>query len=254
METVKQWAKRNIPEGTWLRKRLAALFRSPQAAREQALRDGLKRKKKLHWWLVYGAARTGTTYMVNTIASGARLKVSDWCLDRILQLTPTYDYVRFDRQRALRDISDNIMDNAYFGPGGDLDLVFKEANLECPEYEMLVKMWGKPERAIFCFRQPAGYISSAEKHFSGEIRIAIPRLQELYVKLFENHKTIGGDPFEYGPRLQLSDYLSFLKPLEIDKAACQPFSYKGEDKNEFTTDAMWKAYRDFKKGIKESVL
>ena len=254
MEKLRKWAKNNIPEGTRLWKVLAASFRSPRARHDRALRGSLKQKDRLRWWLVYGAARTGTTYMVDMIANAARLKVSDWCLDRILQLTPAYDYVKFDRQRALRDISDNIIDNAYFGQRGDLDLVFKEANLEIPEYETLVQMWGKPERTIFCFRQPAGYISSGQKHFSGEIHIPIPRLQELYVKLFENHRTIGGDPFEYGPHLKLDDYLSFLKPLKIDKASCQPFAYKGEDKNEFTTDAMWKAYHGFKNGIKESIL
>jgi hypothetical protein len=213
---------------------------------DRVARDRTKKKRTLRWWLIYGAARTGTTYMVDLVAQRSQFKVSDWCLGNMLRLTPPYRYVRFDQERALKDISDNILDHAARGPHRDLDLAFKQCQLEYPEYERLLQMWGRPERIIFCFRQPAGCIASSEKHFAGETYISIPRLQERYIQQFETYKQIGGDPFEYGPHCTLEIYLNFLKPLPIEASLCKPFRYKGEDKDEFTTEEMWQAFNDFK--------
>ncbi len=184
--------------------------------------------------------------MVDMIGTCSRLKISDWTLYQMLKLTPTSKYIRFDRDRALRDISHNLLDNAErIDYGGYLDLIFKQADMEPHEYSVLVKMWGEPERKIFCFRQPAGYIASAEKLFSEMLTVA--QMQELYVKSFEHHKLVGGEPFEYGSHLALDDYLRFLAPLPIRRESCKGFLYKGEDKDEFTTEAMWDAYKNFKK-------
>ncbi len=213
---------------------------------DSLFRFRLKNRKKIDWWLVYGAARTGTTYMVDMIASCSRLWISDWCLDSILKLVPEFDYIRFDNKRALADISRNILDNANTGKGNQLEFVVKEAYLGVEEYNRLVAMWGPPKRTIFCFRQPAGYIRSAGKHFVGPYEISLGELQEFYVRLFENHKLIGGDVFEYGSHLTMDDYIDFLKPLRIDKALNKEFIYTGQDDDRHTTEAMWTAYRNFK--------
>jgi hypothetical protein len=239
---LKNWTKEQVNGARLFR----ALSDSHARRRDRLARHRTKEKKALRWWLVYGAARTGTTYMVNLMAQRSQFKVSDWCLSNILKLTPPFDYIRFDRRRALKDISDNILDNAARGPNQDLDLAFKQCQLEYPEYERLVEMWGRPDRIIFCFRQPAGCISSSEKHFVGELYIPIPRLQERYIQQFETYKKIGGDPFEYGPHCTLDTYLHFLDPLRIDASRCKPFLYKGEDQDELTTHEMWQAFREFK--------
>jgi hypothetical protein len=228
------------------RRAVAAFTRTRAHWVDRRARNKLKRKPMLRWWLVYGAARTGTTYMVNLVGRRAQLKVSDWCLGHMLRLTPPFDYVRFDNDRALGDISDNILDNAARGPHHDIDLAFKQCQLEYPEYERLIQMWGRPERIIFCYRQPAACIASSTKHFSGDLHVSIARLQERYVQQFECYKQIGGDPFEYGPQCGLEGYLDFLEPLPIEASSCKPFLYQGEDNDEFTTTEMWNAFNDFK--------
>lgn len=246
MSSLRQKVKEKLGNETFLGRVLAWIFRSPQARMDRKLRKMMKKKSKLRWWLIYGSGRSGTTYMVDMIASKARLKISDWTLYQMLKLTPGSSYIHFDRDRALRDISHNLLDNAErIEPKGDLDLIFKQADMEPHEYTMLVKMWGEPERKIFCFRQPAGYIASAEKLFSEMLTVS--QMQELYVMSFDHYKVVGGEPFEYGSHLSLDDYLQFLKPLAIRREDCKPFRYKGEDKDEFTTEAMWNAYKGFKK-------
>ncbi len=243
---IKPYLKRVINPESVMANALRLAFK-PSARKDYRLRSRLKNKKQINWWLIYGAARTGTTYMLDMIASCSQLWISDWCLDNILKLVPEFDYIKFDNKRLLRDISNNILDNACLGSGDPLEFAVKEAYLEYEEYKMLVRMWGPPSRAIFCFRQPAGYISSAGKHFKGPYEISLNQLQELYIKLFESHQKIGGDVFEYGSHLTMDDYISFLKPLKVDKRLNKEFVYKGKDSNEHTTEAMWVAYHDFKK-------
>jgi len=81
--------------------------------------------------------------------------------------------------RFLKDISDNILDNAYVGEGNQLDLVYKQATLRPAQYRVMVKMWGPPERAICCIREPSGYVVSAVNKF---IYDTVEHLQQLYVR------------------------------------------------------------------------
>lgn len=195
-------------------------------------------KSRLRWWLVYGPVRTGTSLMLRTVASRSRLYVSDWCLGNMLQLSADYDYVRFDRARALTDISRNVLRNAYAGGGRQLDLAFKQANLRAHEYESLVRMWGEPERVIFCFREPAGYIASAMKKFPA---VTVGGLQNIYVAAMKTFGSVGGEAFEYHEGLVGDDYRRFLPSLRLREGAVK-FRYKGVRLEEYTTEAMWEAY------------
>jgi hypothetical protein len=239
--------KKRISVDAFLKETVGMAFRSPSDRKDYRMRNRIKKTRPIQWWLVYGAARTGTTYMIDMITSCSRLWISDWCLDNMLKMVPDFDYIIFDKERMLKDISENIIDNAYWGQGDQLDFAVKEAELNFEEYQMMVKMWGKPSRIIYCFREPAGYISSAEKHFTGTYSNSLSRLQENYVRLFDDYEKIRGDIFEYTAARTMENYMSFLKPLNVHKDMNKEFVFKGSDNNEYVTDAMREAYDRFKK-------
>ncbi len=197
----------------------------------------------LNWWLVHGSARTGTGLMQSLIVSCSKKWISDWGLGNMLRLTSDFKYVRFDKARARRDIANNILDNAYPGGGDQLDFSFKQANLAYNEYEETTRMWGMPKRKIFCFRDPSGYMVSAMKKWP-DVPMAI--LQRAYMETLQNYEDIGGDIFEYGPTVTLEDYLTFLKPLNIDGNKFK-FTYKGKSDMALTTEEIWEVYENFKR-------
>ena len=219
------------------------------------IREPIKKKYRIRWWLVYGPPRTGTSYITNLISSRSKLFIQDWGLRRILSLPPNLNYIKFDGDRFLRDVSNNILDNAYmhlqkqeilesiFKKTKYIDLVFKQAGLDSETYNILVKMWGKPERKIFCFREPAGYISSAKKQFS---QLTLSENQERYIHFLNTYEKIGGDIIEYTSKLKITDYTLFLKPLDIDMNSVQEFIYKGKYEQEDVTEEMSLAYQNFK--------
>ena len=179
--------------------------------------------------------------MSNTIRACSALHVSDWGLEHILNPIPSFDGIRFDYERFLKDVSDNIIDNAYYIGGGDqLDLAYKQACLGLNEYQALVRMWGEPARIIFCLREPTGYIASAIKKFDW---VSVEVLQRLYIdSLDASYPQIGGDTFEYTPELSVLDYISFLKPLDFGGKQLMPFKYRGEQSPEHVSEEMWDAY------------
>jgi hypothetical protein len=198
--------------------------------------------RKIKWWLIYGAERTGTSLMCKLVGTASLRIVSDWGLGNMLKLTPEYSYITFDRARALRDISDNILDNAGVGNGAKLDLVFKQANIDVDEYQMLVKMWGKPTRKIFCMREPTGYIASAATKFP---EAPLSHLQSRYVVSFETFEKLGGDIFEYSEILTTQDYIDFLSPL-VSKKRVEEFLFRGTYEPKNVSDEMWRAFNQFK--------
>lgn len=211
-------------------------------------RGVIKRKPELRWWLVYGPPRSGTSYMLRLAKSCSVLYVSDWGLGPVLDPVPdwlndrsasAFDYIRFDYKRFLKDISNNILDNAYLGNGIQLDLVYKQATLGPNQYQVFVRMWGPPARAIFCIREPAAYIASAVKKF---IYDSVERLQQVYIDSMDSYLHIKGDMFEYTPELHVSDYTSFLEPLNLEGKRLVPFRYGGEPDHEHVTEEMWSAY------------
>jgi hypothetical protein len=221
-------------------------------ARLRLICGRIERKPPLRWWLVYGPPRAGTTYVHRMVKACSTLHVSDWGLAPVLNPIPEwlryfsakdFDYIRFDYERFLNDISSNILDNAYTGNGVQLDLVYKQATLGPGEYETLVRMWGPPERAIFCIREPAGYIASARKKF---IYDSVERLQRVYVDSIDSYRHIRGDIFDYTPELTVSDYTSFLQPLSFEGKRLPRFRFKGEQDHENTTEEMWNAYLEAK--------
>ena len=195
---------------------------------------------KLRWWYIYGLSRSGTTYMTVLIRNASKLCVSDWGLGRMLN---QFNLIKgIDKDRLLEDLASNILDNANLGQGNQLDLVFKQANGSFEEYQLLVKMFGEPERKIFCFREPAGYIASAQKKFKSTLEA----LQDAYIRNLKRYEEIGGDIIEYSKDLTLDDYLIFLEPLKLNKMFFENFSYTGESKPEDTTEEMWSVYNSFK--------
>lgn len=220
-------------------------------------RRTLGQTERLRWWLVYGATRSGTSYMYDLIRQCARLHISDWGLGTILAATHhwqtfrsyvDHDYILFDWERLLRDLSANIVDNAYAGTGDQLDLVYKQATLEPDEYPALVSMWGPPERSIMCLREPAGYMASAVRKFP---MASVEGLQEAYVKSLSAFWQAGGDLFEYKPDLTTEDYVGFLSPLRFEGLRLTPFVYRGEQHFENVSDAMWEAYHGVRATVTE---
>lgn len=203
----------------------------------------LAHRRPRRWWLVYGPARCGTSYMALAIRANARLMVADWVLGPALQLPPELRQTRFDRDRARRDTSRNILANARLGAGGPLDLAYKQAWMDADEYEALVEMWGEPERKIFCYREPSGYMASAMKKFGSTLPVDV--LQQRYIESLEVFPVIGGDRFEYHDRLVKSDYQSFLSPLVIPDDERFDFRYSGSSADDLVTPAMEAAYADF---------
>jgi hypothetical protein len=231
--------------------RSSGIQRASHAMREfrkSMARERARRKKRLKWWLVYGPPRAGTTYMHRMVKTCAALHVSDWGLAPALAPLPEwlryssaqdFDYIRFDYNRFLKDISRNILDNAYLGNGTQLDLAYKQATLGPSEYDVLVRMWGPPERTIFCIREPAGYMASARKKF---VYDTIGRLQAVYVDSIDSYLEIRGDVFDYTPDSSITEYISFLRPLHFDGQELPPFDFRGEQDHENATEEMWNAY------------
>ena len=235
-----------------LRRGLQYLYSRSDSLRLRLTRRRIKREPAPRWWLVYGPPRSGTTYMHRMVKACSALQVSDWGLAPVLNPIPEwlqiraskdFDYIKFDYERFLRDISNNILDNAYQGNGAQVDLVYKQATLGPSEYDALVRMWGPPERAVFCIREPAGYIASARSKF---IYDTVERLQQVYIDSIDSHQHIGGDIFDYTPELTVSDYTSFLQPLNFEGKWMPPFRFKGKQEHENTTAEMWDAYRRIK--------
>ncbi len=203
----------------------------------------LLRKARLRWWLVYGPARCGTTLMHQLIAGHARINVGDWGLRHCLQHPMDRPGVTFDRRRFDRDVSRNVLVNAPPGGGRAIDVAFKQANLHWDEYQALVRLWGEPERKIFCYRDPASFMASAVKKFPDTPR---EDLQERnYIGTIERLSRIGGDAFEYRDGLSLDDYERLLQPLGLP-ANPPEFRYTGHEAPDLVTDAMWKSYESLK--------
>ena len=192
------------------------------------------------WWFIYGAIRTGSSYMADAIGLAAKLKVRDLGVNNLYKIVGSQNRATakndlpFNWDKAFHSISENILENGEKGQGSQLDLVYKQAGGKeiADSYPSLVRMWGLPERIIFCFRDPSSYMSSAIKKFPNE---PLERLQSIYVESFVTYNLIGGDRFEYNSNLSAADYVNFLDPLII-KDQVAPFAYKGANSKNFTPE------------------
>ena len=241
---AEKWFHKELEEGTPAYKvirALAYLIRKFD-------REILKRKKKLNWWLVYGHGRAGTSLMFDYILPSAKFFVSDWTMEDVFKLGPEdehHDYVRYDRERALRNISGNIIDNAYVSTGRMIDIAYKQVFLSPNTYRMLERVWGEPRRKIFCYREPEGYAVSARKKWPD---MPLEEIQNRYVKAFDAYREIGGDVFEYRQGLKKEDYISFLKlpKLKALKDVMPDFECRGDSDPDLVTDHMRSGYKRFK--------
>jgi hypothetical protein len=188
--------------------------------------------------------------MLWIVKSESRVSVSDWCLGPMLRLARDEPDVRFDRERALLDISKNILDNANRGGGTQLDLVFKQANLGPGELSSLQRMWGAPARRIYCFRKPSSYMPSAMKKFP---RTPLAVLQQHYVRAARQYHEIGGDPFEYDSRNTEEDYRRFLAPLSLRDPLPIALHYGETETDKDTTVEMWNAYHELRARVPSAV-
>lgn len=206
-------------------------------ARARVTRRVRARRRSLAWWLVYGPVRSGTTFMMQSIAASARLQVGDWGLRPALGLPPDLPHIHFDRARARADVSRNVLRTATLGGGRALDLVFKCAQLRLDEHAALVEMWGVPERTIFCLREPSGYLASAVRKFPD---VPIEAFRVEYLRDLEVFGELGGDLFDYTPDLTTGDYRRFLAPLPLATSA--RFAYRGATADDLVTSEMVVAY------------
>jgi hypothetical protein len=179
------------------------------------------------------------------IAATASIRlVSDWHLSGLLGFTPEHAYIKLDRDRALRDLSANVLDNSMVFHGTQLDLVFKQTSMAEHEYRMLVRMWGDPSRKIFCIREPAGYAASVVQKFPDW---ALSRVQSGYIRAFTTYQAIGGDIFEYSESLSIEPYIEFLSPTVSARKVKERFQFRGSYRPELVSEEMRHAYRAFKR-------
>lgn len=197
------------------------------------------------WWFVHGAGRTGTTYMLRLFNSNAQKYVSDIGLGRLL--VGLKDVREIDSDRIVRDLALNISENARTGWGRGVEFVFKQAKCSLNTYDYLTEMFGEPERSLFCMRNPAGYIASAEKKFD---QVKMERLRGAYTRSFQLYETIGGDVIEYGPNLSREKVERYLQAIGFPISAktterLDTFQYAGEQKPELVTADMQAVYDGF---------
>ena len=200
------------------------------------IRPRLARRDRLRWWLVYGPAGSGATVMAQIIRSNARLSAGD----RPLAPPPDGPPDRSDVDHDRSQISHDILSNAALGGGTTIDLVYEHAWLQPLEFESLAGMWGPPERKIFCFREPAGFMAAASQ---GLTDLSLDLLRERYVESLDSYWSIGGDPFEYTVDRTISDYISLLAPLSVPPGGA--FSSSDQREESLVTPEMVEAFQRF---------
>jgi hypothetical protein len=194
------------------------------------------RRGGLRWWLVYGPVRSGTTLMTDLVGPHARYVVSDWGLRNVLAGPLSDRRKQFDPSRYQRAFLADVLAACDRDRRGTLDLVFKQANLRLPEYEVLVEHFGPPERRIFCLRDPAGFMRSATTKFPD---YSLEHLREFnYIGTAQEHARIGGDVFLYHPQVTGNDYAEFIRPLTISAAQRDAIRYTGSEADELVTEQM----------------
>jgi hypothetical protein len=199
------------------------------------------RRGQLRWWLVYGSVRSGTTLMTDLIAPHARYVVSDWGLRHVLGGPLSNPPSRFDPARYQRAFLAEVLAACDRNRNGTIDLVFKQANLRMPEYEVLVAHFGLPERQIFCLRDPGGYMRSATTKFPD---YSLEHLREFnYVGTAQEHDRIGGDVFLYHPQVTGDHYAEFIRPLPLSPAQRDSIRYTGSAAEELVNDEMRAEFR-----------
>ncbi len=197
--------------------------------------------KKKKWIFIYGAGRTGSTYLLRVVRSISVHSISDWGLGTILN--PLVKMANgIDKERFLHDLAENILDSSKKNERGQLDLVIKSAGGSAAEFECYEKMFGPAERVIFTVREPSGYMASAVKKFP---RHEINELQEAYIKMMAVYGKIKGEILDYKRNLKTSSYLDFLQPLNFDETTIEKFVFKGNKADHFVTQEMHSSYKKF---------
>lgn len=204
------------------------------------------------WWLIYGSGRSGTSYIGRWAARGAGREVSDWGLGAVV--APLEKTAGIDKDRFRRDLRANVLANARpvkLLPGGkSLDLAYKQAGLSRAEYLQLEKMFGPPERTIFCLRDPDGYMASAVKKFGENL---VDSLRATYRRIFSEYRAIGGDVIHYGPHLITKIVAEFLAPLPV-RDEIGAFVYRGEERPDLVTPQMRIDYETFREIVCPGVM
>jgi hypothetical protein len=190
----------------------------------------------LRWWLVYGPVRSGTTLMTDLLAPHARYVVSDWGLRNVLAGPLSDQRGRFDPAHYRQAFLADVLAACDRGRRGSIDLVFKQANLRVPEYEVLVEHFGPPERQIFCLRDPGGFMRSATTKFPDH---SLEHLREFnYIGTAREHTLIGGDVFLYHPQVTGDEYADFVRPLPLSDDQRASIRYRGSAADDLVTEQM----------------
>ena len=197
--------------------------------------------KKLHWVYIYGPPRTGSTYLLRQFRKKAIHSVSDWGLGMILKPF-VYMPGGIDKNRLLKDLSENLLHRSRKNKTGEIELVLKAANANFEEYQCYNQMFGLPARTIFTVREPSGYMSSARKKFPEE---SIAFLQKSYLKMLVLYSRIGGEIIDYNSTLDQEFYRKFLLPLKYKYGELESFEFKGKKADHLVKEKMIVAYRKF---------
>ena len=141
-----------------------------------------------------------------------------------------------DKDAFRTSLRENILTNAHrvqpVPQGLILDLVVKQAAITAMELNEHVKLFGTPERTIFCLREPESYMASAVKKFPDT---KPEQLRATYNRMFVEYDTIGRDVPSYGEHLNIETILKFLSPLPL-RGHIEDFAYKGSTRDNLVSD------------------
>ena len=167
----------------------------------------------IRWWLIHGFERSGTSLMLRTVAKQARHVISDWGLKKLAFAICGEKHGNWSTDRTIQFFARELLFSSRTPHDGRLDLVVKQAGLQVAEFELFCRMWGKPERKLFCLREPRHAIESARRKFP---HVSLIDHCERYCRQANVLTEVGGDVFTYSPSVRAEDYVSFLSPLSVE--------------------------------------
>lgn len=150
-----------------------------------------------NWIFIYGAPRSGTSFVFHKFLEQAKNGISDWELHRVIDTLDYYQgqtHIGLDRDLFSNDLLNNIMRSGQPGAGSNYDLVIKE--IDCPKYELdylINTIKSEPTIKLFMYRSPEAWYKSAKIKFG----LGDKELIELYNRSLESYFDIGGQVLEY---------------------------------------------------------
>jgi len=204
-----------------------------------ALRAAPRASTPLRWVFLYGLPRSGTTYALDQYMRISRRGIGDWMME---DFALTFDRARqrtrqtLDIDRLADDLRNNLLTNAPIGGGTKFDIVIKQASATYREYAFWRELFGtEPERRLFFYREPAGWLASAKEKFD----VHEARASAIYQHSFDCFAEIGGLAIDYP---ETGDQLASLPEF----SGVEMTTFKPRRTNSSAApDQMSESYREF---------